>query len=118
MKKNIKSIVLAIVLLAFFVVCSSLKKIKVDNYQTIIPPGTKEVAMNLYCDETEVTNMFWLDYLHWIKLVYGDNSEEYKSAMPDTTVWNAIYSDSIAWLVNSSFLFYPVEFYLLPYPNF
>ena len=106
MRKVIKPIILAVFLLVFL--SSFSKKMTVNNYQTVhVPAGTKELAINLYCDETEVTNQFWLDYLHWTKLIYGANSDEYKLAMPDTTVWNAVYPDSIAWLVNSDYFLYP-----------
>ncbi|HBL37482.1 MAG TPA: gliding motility lipoprotein GldJ, partial [Flavobacteriales bacterium] len=27
---------------------------------------------SFYLDETEVTNSFWLEYLHWLNRVYGD----------------------------------------------
>lgn len=40
---------------------------------------------SFYMDETEVANIHWLEYLHYIKL---DSSREfYESALPDTTVW-------------------------------
>lgn len=39
-------------------------------------------------DEVEVTNQYWLDYLHWLKLVYGDSYPEIiNRALPDTLVW-------------------------------
>jgi gliding motility-associated lipoprotein GldJ len=43
---------------------------------------------SFYIDETEVTNKFWVDYLYWIKKVYGaDYPEIYRKALPDTLVW-------------------------------
>jgi hypothetical protein len=44
------------------------------------PPGGIAVAENLFIDETEVTNQFWLDYVHWLKLHYGKSSNEVLSA--------------------------------------
>jgi formylglycine-generating enzyme required for sulfatase activity len=38
-------------------------------------------------DESEVTNFMWLEYLNWQERTYGKASEEYKGALPDTTVW-------------------------------
>ena len=108
MRRVIKPIILAIVLLVFFATCSLSKKMTVDNYTSInAPPGTKELAINFYCDETEATNQYWLDFLHWIKIVYGANSEEYKLAMPDTTIWKMIYPDSIARDLSCYYLRYP-----------
>jgi hypothetical protein len=38
-------------------------------------PRTVTVS-SFYMDETEVTNQYWLDYLHWLSLVYGDSYPE------------------------------------------
>ena len=43
---------------------------------------------SFYMDETEITNQYWLDYLTWLKLVYGDEYPELiNRALPDTLVW-------------------------------
>ena len=43
-----------------------------------------------YMDETEVTNIYWLEYLYWLKRVYGvDYPEIYHKALPDTLVWRS-----------------------------
>ena len=43
---------------------------------------------SFYMDETEITNLHWLEYLYWINRVYGvDYPEIYKKALPDTLVW-------------------------------
>jgi len=43
---------------------------------------------SFYMDEVEVTNQYWLDYLHWLRLVYGDSYPEIiNRALPDTLVW-------------------------------
>lgn len=45
---------------------------------------------SFYMDETEVTNIYWLEYLYWIKRVYGDDFPEiYHKALPDTLVWRS-----------------------------
>ena len=42
-------------------------------------------------DETEVTNMMYLEYLDWIKRIYPPTDENYRAiyhgALPDTLVW-------------------------------
>jgi sulfatase modifying factor 1 len=41
-----------------------------------------------YMDQTEISNFNWLEYLYWVKRVYGiDYPELYKKALPDTLVW-------------------------------
>lgn len=42
---------------------------------------------SFYIDETEVRNVDYLDYLHWLKRVYTDYPEVYRNAIPDTLVW-------------------------------
>ena len=56
-------------------------------------------------DETEVRNLDWLEYLYWLRRVFGvDYPEVYKKALPDTLVWR----DKLAY--NEPF----VELYLTP----
>ena len=43
---------------------------------------------SFYMDETEVTNLSWLEYLYWLKRIYGDSYPEIvNKALPDTLVW-------------------------------
>lgn len=45
---------------------------------------------SFYMDETEVTNIYWLEYLYWLQRVYGaDYPEIYHKALPDTLVWRS-----------------------------
>jgi len=65
---------------------------------------------SFYMDETEVANIHWLEYLFYIK---RDSSEEfYKSALPDTTVWEAelSYNDPYVehYLRYPGFRYFPV----------
>ncbi|MFZ8836878.1 MAG: SUMF1/EgtB/PvdO family nonheme iron enzyme [Flavobacteriales bacterium] len=43
---------------------------------------------HFYMDETEVSNKFWLEYLHWLGMVFGEEYPEIvERALPDTLVW-------------------------------
>ncbi len=43
---------------------------------------------SFYMDETEVTNLFYLEYLYWLNRVFGaDYPEVHDKALPDTLVW-------------------------------
>ncbi|NTW34388.1 MAG: SUMF1/EgtB/PvdO family nonheme iron enzyme, partial [Bacteroidetes bacterium] len=43
---------------------------------------------SFYIDETEVRNLDWLEYLYWLKRVFGvDYPEVCQKALPDTLVW-------------------------------
>jgi gliding motility-associated lipoprotein GldJ len=48
-------------------------------------------VMSFYMDETEVTNMMYMEYLDWLKRVFPPDQENYKNiyegASPDTLVW-------------------------------
>lgn len=55
---------------------------------TVVPPGTKKIGHNLFFDEAELSNFAWLEYLSWIEHTSGKLSNEYKKALPDTTIWN------------------------------
>ncbi len=52
------------------------------------PQGTIKLKDNFYFDKTEVTNVEYREYLHWLNNIYNQNSEEYKKALPDTSVWS------------------------------
>lgn len=43
---------------------------------------------SFYLDETEVSNIDWLEYLYWLGRVFGETYPEvFQAALPDTTVW-------------------------------
>ncbi|MDC8005643.1 gliding motility lipoprotein GldJ [Aureisphaera galaxeae] len=48
-------------------------------------------VQSFYMDETEVTNLMYLEYLDWIKSVFPPSDEQYRriydGAVPDTLVW-------------------------------
>jgi gliding motility-associated lipoprotein GldJ len=48
-------------------------------------------VQSFYMDETEVTNMMYLEYLDWVKRVYPPTDPQFKAiydgALPDTLVW-------------------------------
>lgn len=52
---------------------------------------TQQHVQSFYMDETEVTNLMYLEYLDWLKRVFPPSDENYKliheGAVPDTLVW-------------------------------
>ena len=44
---------------------------------------------SFYMDETEVANVDYREYIHWLRRVYVDYPEVYRNALPDTTVWRS-----------------------------
>ncbi len=51
------------------------------------PPGTVQINDSLFADETEISNMGWLEYEMWTINMYGKNSKEHVAMLPDTLVW-------------------------------
>ncbi|PRX43186.1 gliding motility lipoprotein GldJ [Salegentibacter salegens] len=52
---------------------------------------TQQHVQSFYMDETEVTNMMYMEYLDWLKNVFPPTQENfrniYNGAVPDTLVW-------------------------------
>lgn len=42
---------------------------------------------SFFMDQTEVSNLDYLEYIYWLTRIYGDDSEEVAKALPDTLVW-------------------------------
>lgn len=59
------------------------------------PPNCSLIKDNLFMDKTEITNIHWLEYLHYLK---KDSSQiVYTRALPDTSVWLRFNNDSTKW---------------------
>src|SRR5690606_8102402 len=77
---------------------------------------TQQHAMSFYMDETEVTNLMYLEYLDWIKRVYPPSEDNFRAiyhgALPDTLVWrNRLGYDEIMvenYLRHPGYAEYPV----------
>ena len=51
---------------------------------------TQQYVRSFFMDETEVTNGMYVEYLFWLKKMYGNNPDLrkiWKNALPDTLVW-------------------------------
>lgn len=52
---------------------------------------SQQHVQSFYMDETEVTNIMYMEYLDWLKRVFPPTEENYKhiydGALPDTLVW-------------------------------
>ncbi len=76
-----------------------------DNIERTVSVAT------FYMDETEIANIHWLEYLHYLNV--SDSSREvYIAALPDTTVWEArlAYNDPYVdhYLRYPGFRYFPV----------
>lgn len=47
----------------------------------------KVTVASFYMDECEISNLNYLEYLHWLSRVYVDYPEVYLTALPDTNCW-------------------------------
>ncbi|EDM42915.1 possible gliding motility-related protein; possible serine kinase [unidentified eubacterium SCB49] len=77
---------------------------------------TQQHVMSFYMDETEVTNLMYLEYLDWLKKVFPPSNPIYKdiyqNAVPDTLVWrNQLGANEVMvknYLRHPAFSNYPV----------
>ena len=69
---------------AFFMLAISAQ----NPRKTTPPPGTTPVT-SFFMDKQEITNLDYREYLAWLGMVFGKDSEQYRQALPDTTVWRA-----------------------------
>ena len=70
----------------------------IEGGRTVLGSMEEDIAMtrdnmertvtvaSFYMDETEVANIHWLEYLHYLKR--DSVPEVYQAALPDTTVWS------------------------------
>ncbi len=71
---------------------------------------------SFYMDETEVTNLMYLEYLDWLKRVFPPENEQfrkiYEGALPDTLVWREplTYAEDLVrnYLRHPAYAEYPV----------
>ena len=56
----------------------------IDSYKPILKV---KIAENLYCDQYELRIQEYASFILWNKKIFGENSNEYKNAIPDTTGW-------------------------------
>ena len=78
--------------------------------------ATQQHVASFYMDETEVTNLMYMEYLDWLKRVFPPEQENYKNiypgASPDTLVWrnrlgyNETYTNN--YLRHPAYANYPV----------
>lgn len=61
--------------------------LKGKEYHVSTPPNTVQISNNFFADETEITNINYKEYLYWLNKVFGSESKEYQTALPDTLVW-------------------------------
>ncbi|OFY84818.1 MAG: hypothetical protein A3F72_19460 [Bacteroidetes bacterium RIFCSPLOWO2_12_FULL_35_15] len=84
-----KKILFYLSTLLFLLSCSTAKLTTEITTQNLgNPPETQKIADNLYIDQMEIRNIDYLEFLHWVKSVYGNSSMEYKSIYPDTNIWS------------------------------
>jgi hypothetical protein len=85
---SIDLIIFLTAVIAIVLGCSPYRKLTETNYRCrFTPPGTIQIFDNLYCDEMEISNLAWLEYMFWTYKIFGENSIEYTATFPDESVW-------------------------------
>jgi len=86
-------IIFTIIIITLIASCNTTKPNLTNSLTNLYtPPGTLKIDSNYFIDETEITNISWLEYLFWLKKFYGENSYEFKNALPDSTVWSELHT--------------------------
>jgi hypothetical protein len=67
---------------------SHINEVTIDEME--IPPNGIKISSNLYIDKTEITNDSYAGFAEWLRHIYGQGSEEYKSVLPDVTGWGEL----------------------------
>jgi len=105
------------IILTFFLFlslsCDSAKYLTIENqqYEVFTGPGLIFIKENLYADESEVTNLMYLEFIDWTEEIFGENSNEYNQIQVDKSVWNSTkFSAEIGknYFEHQDFANYPV----------
>ena len=102
-----------IILTAVIITYSCQRKIAPnEDLRYLITPNGMQLKFNLYCDQSEISNIDWREYMYWLINNYGISSDEYLSALPDSTVWlkehPALHYLEDSYLRNRAYDDYPV----------
>ena len=102
----IKKSALLFLTLLFLLSCRTSKLTTEINISKLgNPPGTIEIADNLYLDQTDIRNVDYLEFLYWTKVLYGQDSYEYTSIYPDTSFWRQLNKSYTS--LDSNYLTHP-----------
>jgi hypothetical protein len=61
---------------------------EINNFVLNVPPNVIYIRDNFYCGQTEISNINYREYVYWMGKIYGKNSLNYLSSLPDTHIWN------------------------------
>ncbi len=74
--------------LALVISCATENNRMRGKYEVPLP-GAYPINDTLFCDQTEITNFQWLEYLFWTERCFGVDSEAYKNALPQDSIWQS-----------------------------
>lgn len=96
--------------LSLAIVCFSILLLSFTGGRKVpTPPGTIKLKENFYIDQTEIRNLDYLEYTHWISRIHGRKSNTYAKALPDTTVWEHFNKRlTTEYFRDPIYLYYPV----------
>ncbi|WP_171037090.1 SUMF1/EgtB/PvdO family nonheme iron enzyme [Maribacter algarum] len=85
----------------------------IDNrqYEVVTGPGLIFINENLYADETETTNVMYLEFIDWTEEIFGKNSIEFEQIQLDKSIWdNTEFSGKLneQYFTQPHFAEYPV----------
>ncbi len=101
------------VLVAWQQQCKAVLKKDSKYWHNFVPPNGMKVGRGLYVDATEIANVHWLEYMHYLWTDSG--REAYMRALPDTTLW---WRENAKFLSDSTGLFLAENYLREPYYRF
>ncbi|HBX52754.1 MAG: hypothetical protein A2275_08980 [Bacteroidetes bacterium RIFOXYA12_FULL_35_11] len=97
----LKPIFIIPLILSFFTIPFLKKK-------EVLPPGCVKIEENVFIDQTEVRNVDYREFMHWLKRKHGERSDEYQTMLPDTNLWVIFKAHKISYFRSGAYHFYPV----------
>lgn len=79
---------------------------KNKSQEKFTPPGTVKVGDYFFMDESEISNMAWMEYVYWTERIYGKDSKQYADAQVDSNVWDEPFRTH--YFTHPAYRMYPV----------
>jgi len=65
--------------------CSPYRQSKIAEYhERLVPPNCIEISDNYFVDKSDIKNIDYLEFMFWNERIFGYNSQEYQSILPDS----------------------------------
>ena len=99
-QKRISAFIPIIICLIWLSSCSPYRIGNSDKYQNrLVPPNCIKIADNYFVDRSDIKNMDYQEFMFWTERIFGGESKEFLSVLPDSLkkiVPDSTYTDMLA----------------------